>query len=92
MLEARDTKQQIRVLRAENKTSKFAPKKGLRYDGLYTITGSEILREKTAMYRFTLRRCKGQDPIRYDGPEARPTGEELRNYAAIREHLGMVAV
>lgn len=98
MIEANDMKQQIRVLRAENKNSKFAPKKGLRYDGLYTVSGSEILNKETAMYRFTLRRCKGQDPIRFhdpdcdSSPEARPTDEELRNYATIREYLGMVAV
>lgn len=92
MLEAYNTKQVIRVLRAENKNSPFAPRKGIRYDGLYTVVEYEILREETAMYRFSLRRCKGQDPLRCSGAEVRPTHQELQQYAIIRERLGMTAV
>ncbi|KFY31725.1 hypothetical protein V493_00854 [Pseudogymnoascus sp. VKM F-4281 (FW-2241)] len=92
LLESYETKQPLRVLRAENKNSKFAPKKGIRYDGLYTVVEHTILDADTAMYRFSLRRCKGQDPIRYKGQEARPTSQELREYALIRESLGMTAV
>jgi hypothetical protein len=92
MLEAYETKQHLRVLRAENKNSRFAPKKGIRYDGLYTAVEYEILDEKTAVYRFSLRRCKGQDPLRHGGPEARPTDQELAQHAFIRESLGMAVV
>ncbi|KFX98086.1 hypothetical protein O988_04539 [Pseudogymnoascus sp. VKM F-3808] len=91
LLESYESKQPLRVLRAENKNSRFAPKKGVRYDGLYTVVEYTILDAETAMYRFSLRRCKDQDPIRYRGPEARPTSQELKQYALIRESLGMTA-
>lgn len=44
------------------------------------------------MHRFSLRRCKGQDPLRYGGAEARPTDQELQQLALIRESLGMAVV
>ncbi|KFY75092.1 hypothetical protein V499_04902 [Pseudogymnoascus sp. VKM F-103] len=91
LLESYESEQPLRVLRAENKNSKFAPTKGIRYDGLYTVVEYTILDASTAMYRFSLRRCKDQDPIRYRGPEARPTNQELQQYALIRESLGMTA-
>lgn len=77
---------QIRVLRAAAPTGKYSaykPSCGLRYDGLYVITGKEHLHVDTAMYRFTLVRCPGQDPIRYKGPEERPTQYEKREYAVM---------
>ncbi|OBT65521.1 hypothetical protein VE03_04954 [Pseudogymnoascus sp. 23342-1-I1] len=92
LLESYESEQPLRVLRAENKNSKYAPKKGIRYDGLYTVVEYTVLDADTAMYRFSLRRCKDQDPIRYRGPEARPTSQELQQYALIRESLGMTAV
>ena len=44
---------------------------------MYKIVSKELLDEDTAMYRFELRRAAGQDPIRYKGPEARPTAQEV---------------
>lgn len=80
----------IRVLRSSSLASSnpYRPAKGLRYDGHYQITGFEILDARTAMHRFSLQRCEGQDPIRYRGVEARPTNEELAAYAKIRKLLG----
>lgn len=92
MLESIKMNREIRVLRAENKKSPYAPKKGLRYDGLYTIAKYEVLNKATAMYRFTLRRCVNQDPIRYRGPEIKPTEYELQQHSKIRDTLGMIAV
>jgi hypothetical protein len=63
-------------LRSKSK-SQFAPKEGIRFDGIYKIVRKEILDEDTAMYRFKLHREAGQDPIRYQGAEARPTSQEL---------------
>ena len=80
-------KQPLRVLRAKNPKSKYAPKEGIRYDGLYEITGKEILDPKAAMFRFSLRRIEGQDPIRYKGVEVRPTDQELKEIMKIREYL-----
>ncbi|KAL8915748.1 MAG: hypothetical protein Q9172_006696 [Xanthocarpia lactea] len=73
----------IRVLRKAAGTSKhgtYSPSCGLRYDGLYVVTGKELLHGDTSMYRFTLVREPGQDPIRFKGPEQRPTCYEKRSY------------
>lgn len=40
-----------------------------------------------ALKRFSLRRLEGQDPIRYQGVEARPTSQELRDRMSIRRDL-----
>jgi hypothetical protein len=77
----------VRVLRAINKNSPYAPKVGIRYDGMYKVAGKELLNEKTAMYRFSLERQQGQDPIRYRGVEARPTQQELEEYTRIQKLL-----
>lgn len=80
----------IRVLRSASlvHTNPYRPAKGLRYDGVYEITGFELLDARTAMHRFSLKRCAGQDPIRYQGVEARPTNDELAAYVKIRKLLG----
>jgi len=57
--------------------SKYAPEKGIRYDGLYDVIDWEILKPETAAHRFHLRRQSGQDPIRYIGVEKRPTNREI---------------
>ena len=79
----------VRVLRASSLQSPYRPAKGLRYDGLYRIVGCEVLDLATEMHRFSLERCGGQDPIRYVGVEARPTAEELAEYAKVRGLLGV---
>ncbi len=76
--------QPIRVLRAANKKSKYAPKQGVRFDGMYKIVGKEVLNPSTAMFRFTLQRLEGQDPIRYQNEEARPTEQELNELKKIK--------
>lgn len=91
MLESAKLKNPIRVLRSAalaGKHSKYRPSKGLRYDGLYEITDHELLDKGTSMYRFSLERCAGQDPIRYQGVEIRPTEEELGQYGKIQALLG----
>ncbi|KIM98050.1 hypothetical protein OIDMADRAFT_168505 [Oidiodendron maius Zn] len=72
-------KQPVRVLRAAKKgsTSKYAPREGVRYDGMYEIVGKKLLDPATAMIRFSLRRLPGQDAIRCQGVEARPSNLEL---------------
>lgn len=91
MLEAEANKNQIRLFRSEKKGSDYAPKKGIRYDGLYVVTGHEILNKATGMYRFRLERCPDQDPIRYQGVEARPHEYELREAARLKDLLAGVA-
>jgi hypothetical protein len=59
----------------------------VRYDGLYEIVDKELLVEETAMFRFSLHRLKGQDPIRYQGVEVKPTDQELVERMKIRDIL-----
>ncbi|KAL7270935.1 hypothetical protein RUND412_006339 [Rhizina undulata] len=57
--------------------SSFAPEKGIRYDGLYDVTGYAVLDQDYAMFRFTLERRKDQPEMRWRGPGVRPNAEEL---------------
>lgn len=86
-------KHSVRVLRSSAlpATNRYRPAKGIRFDGLYDVVEYEILDADTNMHRFTLRRCDGQDPIRYQGVEKRPTDEELAEYSKIRALLGLGA-
>ncbi|KAG8533905.1 uncharacterized protein KY384_001646 [Bacidia gigantensis] len=78
MLTAHKEHQSLRVLRsAKGKNTTYRPKKGLRYDGLYTIKSFEIIDKATALHRFSLERDEGQDPIRHEGLAVRPCQPEL---------------
>ena len=81
----------IRLLRSHALplTNKYRPRKGIRYDGIYLAEGFELLNPDLAMYRFTLVRVGGQQPIRYQGVEKRPTNEELSEYQKIRHLSGL---
>lgn len=83
----------VRVLRSSAlpAPNPYRPAKGVRYDGLYDVVKYEILDAETAMHRFTLSRCDGQESIRYQGFEKRPTDEELAEYSKIRALLGLAA-
>ena len=87
MLESEQLGHVVRVLRSENKNSKYAPVMGIRYDGLYKVVSHTILDVKTAMYRFKLVREPGQDPIRYTGEGVRPTRYEIKAYREIQSNL-----
>ncbi|KAL9585086.1 MAG: hypothetical protein Q9203_004406 [Teloschistes exilis] len=83
MMESRANGNPIRVLRSHKikaANSKYRPMVGLRYDGLYQVVESELLDQDTSMWRFTLERCEGQTPIRYQGVEARPNGWDAREW------------
>ena len=71
---------EIRVLRNSAMSvsqSPYRPEKGIRFDGMYRIMSVKLLDAETMMHRFTMERCPGQDPIRYQGPEKRPTKQQL---------------
>lgn len=83
--------QPVRLFRSSNLGSKFAPELGFRYDGLYSVVGFEVLdppEEKRKRHRFRLLRCEGQDPIRSEGPEKRPTKEEIYEYEKDKKNRG----
>lgn len=83
MLESVDGKP-IRLIRSHNADSKFKPKYGFRYDGLYNVAEVERIDPEDSVrqrHRFKLERVAGQDPIRGgDVPEARPTEQERGEY------------
>ncbi|KAI9749326.1 MAG: 60S ribosomal protein L20 [Chaenotheca gracillima] len=91
MLEAYRRKTPVRLLRsaALPKTNIYRPEKGLRYDGLYDVVAVEVLHEDSAMHRFALKRQNGQDPIRAQGAQRRPTNEEVDAYMKVRDLLGL---
>ncbi|KAL6713782.1 hypothetical protein ACLMJK_008274 [Lecanora helva] len=78
---------QIRVLRSSCSTASgpYRPVEGLRYDGVYTITSSNLVDAAKHDYRFTLQRVAGQHPIRCQGLEARPTSVEVRKWISCKQ-------
>ena len=75
--------QPVRVIRSSRKNGIFAPCKGLRYDGLYTIEAEAIERNAKggAYVRFTLVRCPGQEDI----DKSRPNGQEWEAYDLLKK-------
>ncbi|MCJ1426855.1 hypothetical protein MMC29_004758 [Sticta canariensis] len=73
----------VRVLRSSRNRSKYSPSKGLRYDGLYTITGEDTRSNAHggAYIRFRLERDTQQPDI----DTARPTKAEQRLCDLARE-------
>ena len=70
---------EVRVLRsaAMKKGQTYRPDRGFRLDGVYKVTDEECVHEETSMWRFTMTRVLGQDPIRFTGPEKRPSLYEV---------------
>lgn len=81
MIESSRTQIPVRVLRTSKMTTEgpneYRPEAGMRYDGLYKVVGYEVKRRDKQIHLFHLVREPGQGPIRYTGPEVRPTPEEL---------------
>lgn len=71
------------MLRSADSKNVFAPKEGIRYDGLYIITSRKVLDYQTAVYRYTMDRVSDQHAIRNSGVGARPTKQELAEKAKI---------
>lgn len=77
---------EVRVLRsaAMKKGQKYRPDRGFRLDGLYNVVDEECVHEDTSMWRFTMTRVPGQDPIRFTGPEKRPSPYEIAAFDSIK--------
>jgi hypothetical protein len=69
----------VRVLRSMHLSSdnRYKPKRGFRYDGLYTVKSHRLVDPQKQHYVFHLVRNGGQDPVRYQGLEQRPTEKEI---------------
>ena len=75
--------QPVRVLRSATGKSKWAPTRGVRYDGFYTVESvSAPYNAKGGKYeRFRLVRIEDQDPIN----QSRPNSREVHHYDQIRD-------
>ncbi|MCJ1466305.1 hypothetical protein MMC07_004924 [Pseudocyphellaria aurata] len=73
----------LRVLRCSRSSSPYSPSQGIRYDGLYTITGEEtVLNTRGGAYiRFRLERDHDQAAMDLK----RPTPQEKRLCEQVRE-------
>ncbi|KAK2832026.1 hypothetical protein FQN49_006928 [Arthroderma sp. PD_2] len=89
LLKSARNKTDIRVLRSAKlpRQNPYRPVEGIRYDGLYKICDYEILDEKMALHRFKLERVPGQTPIRYQGPEIRPSRREIEELEKMNNHI-----
>lgn len=69
----------VRLLRAAKGNSAFAPKVGIRYDGLYRVINysQQETNDGVPYWRFTLERLAGQAPI----DKSKPGVEDRREYA-----------
>ena len=67
---------QIRVIRSCSSNSRWAPRAGLRYDGLYVIVGEETMlnKKKGAYLRFKMERVEGLGVL--EDLKVRPNDEE----------------
>lgn len=79
------TKNPVRVLRGENKNFTYAPKFGLRYDGLYVVVAERHKHNpKGGLYAvFVLERKKEQGPVVLD----RPNDEDMELYKEFKKRL-----
>ena len=92
LLESCKQRTPVRLFRSGGgKAAPYLPSTGLRYDGLYDVTGYVVLDQATAMHRFTLIRQAGQSPIRHEGEGARPNESELEAWQSIRNNYGLAA-
>lgn len=69
----------VRLFRAAKNHSSFAPKVGIRYDGLYRVAShsQQETNEGVGYWRFTLQRLEDQPPIDL----SKPSIEERKEYA-----------
>ena len=90
LIKSCELRRQVRVLRSSQLPAgnPWRPAQGLRYDGLYTVNGWELLDVDTAMYRFKLTRVANQPEIRCQGPGVRPTKVEIRQHDRVKGLFG----
>ncbi|RMZ32657.1 hypothetical protein D0859_03210 [Hortaea werneckii] len=91
LIESKESGKPIRLIRSHNLKNEYAPEKGFRYDGLYTIVDFEILDppdSKRQRHRFKMVRIPGQPPMRGTGDGKRPTKEELEQLELHRNFSG----
>jgi len=92
------TKNPVRVLRSGNniaskssggsndKKNVYLPASGYRYDGVYDVDEEKLLDAKEQLWTFKLKRQGNQDPIRYSGPYARPSMQDLQEWQKVKQY------
>ncbi|KAF2668600.1 hypothetical protein BT63DRAFT_280952 [Microthyrium microscopicum] len=91
LITAKTKNKEVRVIRAGRETgteSIYSPPFGFRYDGLYRVVDYKMVDPSISHYQFHLRRIPGQDPIRYQGVERRPTDQELMHMDRLKKQFG----
>ncbi|RMY58845.1 hypothetical protein D0865_02388 [Hortaea werneckii] len=94
LIESKESGKPIRLIRSHKLKNEYAPEKGFRYDGLYTIVDFEMLdrpNSKRQRHRFKMVRIPGQPPMRGTGDGKRPTKEELEQLELHRNFSGFAA-
>lgn len=77
----RESKHPVRIVRSHSLRSPWSPRAGIRYDGLYKITGWSIHQDKpkqTVVYHISFERLKSEPDIA--AVLERPTAEEVEDY------------
>ncbi|KAF2721379.1 hypothetical protein K431DRAFT_284976 [Polychaeton citri CBS 116435] len=94
MTESYENKRFVRLIRSHNLKSDYAPEVGYRYDGLYEVVGMENLDDgdtSRERRRFRLER-RTEEPFRGgNGPERRPTRQEIEEYNKSRLLRGLTS-
>ncbi|KAE8453718.1 hypothetical protein EG329_009229 [Mollisiaceae sp. DMI_Dod_QoI] len=82
LLRSAETRNSIRVIRSSSSKWEGAPKAGLRYDGLYRITGYEERTNNVGgkFLRFKLRRQDGQSAI----DRSKPSDVQAANFETVK--------
>lgn len=81
LMKSIETGRPVRVLRGYTGKSRYAPEKGLRYDGLYTIVSYRVRKNGLGgVYeQFLMQRREGQPDLE-EIARTRPSQQELRAY------------
>jgi uncharacterized protein (UPF0147 family) len=79
LLKSHETRTPVRVFRSWKASKKVGhrPAQGYRYDGLYEVIDYECLKQRRQIYRFRMKRVRGQNPI-HGVKEAEPTARKRK--------------
>ncbi|KAK0705814.1 PUA-like domain-containing protein [Apiosordaria backusii] len=88
---SRETREPVRVLRRAGHGASHrkwvVPACGIRYDGLYQVTGKEVVQQSNGdrWFRYTLRRMLNQQPDLQDIVGHSPTPRQINDYGQIKD-------
>ena len=77
LIRSHENRKAVRVLRSAKGDRKWSPNVGVRYDGLYGVTGWKVIDESVSLVRFTMVRRKEQERMKCEGLGRRPHPVEV---------------